>query len=508
MSLDSALLVASGGLANITRQIAVISNNVANASTPDYAREIGTQTSLSAGGQGYGVFTGPVVREIDLQLQREVLHQNATVSGLQTRQQALAPVDATQGTPGAGSDLGSMLGKLQDSFTALQSDPSSSASQTQVVNAAAALASKVNALSNAYETARQNAQNNTQSGVAGLNTALSTLSDLTDKIVLAQNQGQSTADLENQRDVAMQSMSQLVDVSFIQQPNGGLLAATAGGLALTLRQPAPQLSQTPTTLGQTSFYPGGGVQPIMVDGADVTRQLTGGALGANLALRDTTLPGYQAELDEFANTLQTRLSGQGLQLFTTPAATSTTIVPPPLQTGYVGYAATIAVNPAVQSDPALVRDGNVVIAGSPTGPSAFTPNPAGGPASFNGLISRVLGFSFGTEAQAGVTQSLPGVAGLGPQGTLAAPYAPPQDLAGFATVLVAAQSADVGDTTARLGTETSVQASLQARVTTSSGVSTDTELSKMVGLQNAYGANARVIAASQAMWTQLLTAVT
>ena len=38
MSLNGALLIASGGLANISRQMAVVSNNVANAGTPDYAK--------------------------------------------------------------------------------------------------------------------------------------------------------------------------------------------------------------------------------------------------------------------------------------------------------------------------------------------------------------------------------------------------------------------------------------------------------------------------------------
>ncbi len=40
----------------------------------------------------------------------------------------------------------------------------------------------------------------------------------------------------------------------------------------------------------------------------MTTQLTGGQLGANLTLRDTTLPTYQAELDEFSQNLASRFS--------------------------------------------------------------------------------------------------------------------------------------------------------------------------------------------------------
>lgn len=508
MSLDSALFVAAGGLANVSRQMAVVSNNVANAATPDYAREVATQTSVSAAGQSFGVFTGPVVREIDLQLQTEAFHQNATVACLQTRQAALQPIDALQGTPSAGSDLSSMLGKLQDSFTMLQGDPSSSTSQTQVVNSAGALCGKINALSRSYGVARQGAQINLQSGVTALNGAVVTASELTDKIVIAQQAGVGSADLENQRDITMHAISKLLDVTFIKQLNGGMLCATSGGLAIQLRVPAPQFMLRQSATSPQNFYPGGAIQGIMLNGADVTGQMIGGQLGANIALRDKVLPTYQGELDEFALTLQSRLSGQGLQLFAPAQGGAPHVVTIPVQAGYLGYAGTISVNPNVLANPALIRDGTSFIMGSSGGASAFTPNPVGGPASFGTLIERVLTFSFGTQAQTGVAQFTPNSLGLGSVGTLSAPFVIPSDLAGFSTALVASQSGDVAAATSQLATETSVQTTLQAHVTTSSGISTDAELSVMVGLQNAYGANARVMSASQAMWNQLMTTVT
>ena len=62
MNLDSALSIASGGLANISRQMALISQNVANVSTPSYSVETPTQQSVTAAGEGMGVHTGPAVR--------------------------------------------------------------------------------------------------------------------------------------------------------------------------------------------------------------------------------------------------------------------------------------------------------------------------------------------------------------------------------------------------------------------------------------------------------------
>jgi len=73
--------------------------------------------------------------------------------------------------------------------------------------------------------------------------------------------------------------------------------------------------------------------------------------------------------------------------------------------------------------------------------------------------------------------------------------------------MLASQAQDSAGTTTRLGMEQTVQTTLAGKLSGESGVNMDTEMSSMIQLQNAYGANARVIAAIQAMWTQLLNAV-
>jgi flagellar hook-associated protein 1 len=94
VTISAALSIATGGLANINSQLALVSQNVANASTPGYSAEIATQQSLAADGVGLGVRTGPATRDVDAALQAEVFSQNATVAGLQTRQNALQAIDA------------------------------------------------------------------------------------------------------------------------------------------------------------------------------------------------------------------------------------------------------------------------------------------------------------------------------------------------------------------------------------------------------------------------------
>jgi flagellar hook-associated protein 1 FlgK len=507
MSLEAALSIATGGLANINSQLVLISHNVANAGTPGYIAEIGNQQALSSDGIGLGVQTGPATRSLDVDLQQQVFQQDTVVAGLQTRQSALQAIGAVQGTPGQGSDLASLLGDLQNQFSTLQNDPGSQTQQSAVVSAASTLAQGINTTSQAYTTQRQTAQDNIVSEVGTIDSTLATIGNLSSQIVSLQAGGQSTADLETQRDAAVQNLAQIVDIKTLVQPSGDMVITTGGGLALPIHGAPDPLSTSAAYLQPADYYPGGGVPAITLDGADVTAQLTGGQLGANITLRDTTLPTYQGELDEFSQNLASQFAAQGLTLFSDPTGAVPAGGGVPVQSGYVGFANVIQVNPAVQADPSLVRDGTTAIAGSPTGASAFTPNPPGGPAGFTALINRILTYALGADAQADVPQPASNTAGLGPNGNLNAPYAAPPTLGALAATLVASQAQDSANVSSQLSTEQAVQTTLTNSLASGSGVNMDTEMSTMIQLQNAYGANAKVLTAVQSMWTQLLGSV-
>jgi flagellar hook-associated protein 1 FlgK len=120
----------------------------------------------------------------------------------------------------------------------------------------------------------------------------------------------------------------------------------------------------------------------------------------------------------------------------------------------------------------------------------------------------VLTYTFGTQSSSGVAQTSMNTSGLGASGNLNAPFGAAGDtLSSFATSLVSSQAQQSAATTNKLTTEQALQSSLSAKVATVSGVNMDTELSQMLTLQNAYGANARIMAGIQSMFTALLQAV-
>ncbi len=497
MGLDSALSIASGGLANINKQFALISQNVANAATPGYAVEVSSQQSVTADGIGLGVHTGPATLQIDHALQTSVMQQNAAVAGLQTTQTSLQAIDSVLGTPGSGNDLTSLLGDLKSGFSTLLTDPSNQAQQGAVVSSATALAQGINALTAAYSTQRQAAQDGLVSAVATMNSNLATIGQLSNQIIALKATDLSTADLENQRNAAVQTLSHLIDLRTVAQSNGDLLLFSGSGLTLPTRDGTSPFAIDSASTLPGSWYPGGGIGPITLNGTDVTKQLTGGQIGADITLRDTTLPTGQAELDEFAQGLSSRFAAQGLTLFTDPAGHVPTGGGVPVQSGYVGYAGTIQVNAAVTSDPSMMRDG--------TDPAVTNPD---GLAGYTSLIAGIIGNTFGTQSQNGIPQPPMNTSALGANGALTAAFtANGYTLSDFSTGIVSSQALQSAAVTNNLATEQALQTSLNAKVTAISGVNMDTEMSQMLSLQNAYAANARVMSAVHSMFNQLLQTV-
>jgi len=502
MSLDSALSVASASLANIGLGYTLISQNVANANTPQYATETAAQYTLDAGGVGYGAASAPAGIVTNAALQFQLYGQNAAAAAAQTTAAALANLQSTQGSVGGNTDLGSTLTALQNAFTALQADPANQTQQQAVVTAAATLAGQINTLAASYSQSAQAAQNALVTEVGQLNTALGQLGGLNNQIVNLQTQGQSTADLQNQRNQVLNTISGLTGAHFIEQGNGNILVFTSNGTQLPTDTPSP-LSLANATIGPSVYYPAGGVPGITLDGADITSAFGSGGIGANVTLRDTTLPSYGAALDGFSQGLAARFAAQGLSLFTDPNGNVPVQTGATAQSGFVGFSVDVTVNPAVVANPALVVNGNLTIAGSPTGATAFTPNPDN-QAGFTGLIDRVLNFSFGADVQQGVAQ--PGIAttGLGASGTLAANFQPGQTLLDYANGQTAA-NADDSNSASSAATETqATQTSLAKALQGSTGVDIDSQLANLVQLQNAYAANAKIISTVQQLYAILL----
>ncbi len=475
MSLGSALSIASSGLYAVQGQISVVSQNVANANSPGYTEEVVANVALVNNGQPGGVALGVATRITAPALQTSLYTQNAAVGSQSVLNNVLTAITSVEGSTtsdtGSTGSLTAAISGLQAGFTALQADPSSSAQQQTVLQNAQTLAAGINSLASTYAAQRQAASDAMATGVASINKDLAAIGSLSTEIVRLRVMNQSTAGLEDQRSKAMADLSNQVSVKFAEQPSGNMLVTTTSGTMLPTNAINGPLVYQSKALNPGDSYDGSGVpvSNITLDGQDVTTSLTGGALGANIQLRDRIIPGYTAQLDSLAATVSQRLSGAGFALFTDGSGA----VPP----------ATGAPPTGLSSDIQVSTDAANLL--STIAPAA---------------IQSINQYAFGAESAAGVLWNAPVT-------SIRLPYSMTGTLSDFASRLISSQGSDAQNATSSLADETAVQTAINGQIGNATAVSIDSEMSKMVALQNSYQANAKVISAIQSMYTSLLSAV-
>lgn len=505
MGLTDSLSIAVSGLQAVQYGMSTASQNVANASTAGYIKEVANVQSVVNDGTGGGVRRATTSLATNAHIQTALYSQNSDVSQYTTTSNALSVVTALQGSTSADSGssgtLSDQLGNLQSALISLTSSASSSTTQSTVLSAANSFTQLLNTLADTVQEQRQNAQDGVVSSVSDINTNLTTIGSLSTKIMALKGQGLDTADIENQRFTALSSLSSELGVSWKVSSNGDMSITTQDGVTLpthnTSSGSADTISSTwPLTTASAQIstsmsYPGNSdanaIPAITLNGKDITGHLTGGSLGADITLRDTTLPTMQAQFDSLAYTVASRFEAQGMSLFTTssgniPDASQTSIVPQ----GSAGFAQNIKVSQSYQDDPSLLVSGETAS---------------------SSVVQNILSYAFGTTQSDGTGQVAAPTNNLGVTGKLSTGYSGSQSLVALATSLTANQAATANNASSSLSLAQTTQTNLSSSLAGTSTVSVDTEMANIVTLQNAYSANAKVISSVQSMFTALLNAV-
>ncbi len=382
----NALSSAISGLASSQTNIDVISNNIANVDTDGYTRKTAEQSSVAVDFSGVGVRVERVTRYVDQKLLRDFRLQNSIESYLNTRSSYLEPIASFHGNPELESNLHGQLSQLKSAFSDLTSQSNSSIIQRDIVNIAARYAETFNNYSDMILKARQKAENEIKAITDEINSALKTIEMLNRRISPKKLTGEDTAELEDQRDLAVKELSKYMEVTYFEDGKGFLVVQTNKGHVM-VDQTAQQVSFQPSTITHASSYPQNLNGVVLTQGSasslstlDLASFNVGGELGALFELRDQDLLTYQAFADELAHKTAQRFDTYGLRLFTNRDG----VVPPDDPTQYYGFAASIEVNSRIVTDPTFIQRGT---------------DPANGnlDSGSNEVINRVIDDVFGTD---------------------------------------------------------------------------------------------------------------
>ncbi|NQZ13737.1 MAG: flagellar hook-associated protein FlgK [Alphaproteobacteria bacterium] len=399
-----ALNNAISGLRAAQQQLSVISNNISNATTPGYSRQILPQASevIRQTGTPVGVRTDTIIRNVDLDLARDLWTQVSATSSYEIQTQYLQQIQNFYGTPDSEFNLAAQIADLRDAFTALSDIPDDSTQLQLTLNQAERVADKFNDTYDYLNQLRNDTVGDIDSTILEINSLLEQIAALNTDIRGSERFDRSTAPQEDQRDEKIKELSELIDISFFLRSDGVMVVQTVEGLELATEEPHT-LSYDSQPVSADQYYDDA-ITGIFLNyttnnnttQTDITQRRLGGRLGGLVELRDDILPSYHAQLDELAFQLANRMDQQGLRLFTDQSGNIPTNTPPdpttipPTAVDYVGFSNVIQVNNRIVNDLSLLQMGTY---------NSEQTMPSGD----NQVIRRVLEFAFGnTEYQEAV----------------------------------------------------------------------------------------------------------
>jgi flagellar hook-associated protein 1 FlgK len=318
-------------------------NNVANANTPGFSRQRpvfvpGDPVTVGSLSFGMGVVLEKIQSLRDPLLELRLDQQSQQQGKLDSTLGALQQIQVT--FSGTDSGIGSAVTQFFDSLQQLSTDPSSLSLRQGVLTAAGNLATVFNTSSQNLLTQRANLDLNVTQTVDDINTLTAQIATVNGQITNLENLKEDASAFIDKRTTLMRQLSGLVDVSVIQ---------TEHGIALTASNGTPLVSEA-TSFPLKTFVSTDGTEHILAEGKDITSSLSGGKLGGLIAVRDTTIPGLQSNLDQLAAGLATALNTAHRAGFDLNGnAGGDLFVPPPA--GGVGAASALSVAIA---DPALL----------------------------------------------------------------------------------------------------------------------------------------------------------
>ena len=331
MSLGSALAIAMSGLRANQAALAIVSSNIANAQTPGYVTQRINQVETLTGDTGASVSVTGVNRELDQFIQAQL--RSETSGGAYADQMAsvLTQLQSVYGTPGEAGTLEAAFANFTSALQSLSTNSGSSSAQISAVTAAQSLAQQLNATTQGIQALRSNAEQDINISVGQANAAMTQIAQINTELRALKPTDPTAATLMDQRDKAIDLLSQLMDIRVTTDNTNQTTIYTTNGVELVGAQASQLIFNSQGTLNANSQWNAnpanssvGSLSIKLANGALIdmieTNSISSGQIAADLTLRDKTLVQAQAQIDQLAASMASALSDKTTDGTLAPAA--------------------------------------------------------------------------------------------------------------------------------------------------------------------------------------------
>ena len=312
MSISATLANALSGLGVSSRSAEVVSSNIANAMTDGYGRrEVHLETHWVAG-ESAGARVAGVSRNVDQYVIGQRWLASADMALDQERSDFWQDIKLQLGTPDDPSSITGLIDQLEASLIEAASRPDSVPRLDGVLRSAERLTGFLNDASDTIQQLRMRADRDIANEVDLLNTSLAQIHELNTTIRANATAGRSVNALMDQRQVVLDRLAEIVPIHIARRSFDQVAIYTRGG-AILLDGPQADIDFSPVGVIAADMTVGSGaLSQASLRGRPVDSTgngpLAGGRLGALFEVRDLLAVDAQTDLDAIARNLIDRFS--------------------------------------------------------------------------------------------------------------------------------------------------------------------------------------------------------
>jgi flagellar hook-associated protein 1 len=293
--------------------INVVSNNVANASTPGYDRETVNLTEAipqanGAATVGAGVAVSGINRAFSQAAANQLNTSQSALGQLNVLQSYSSQIDNLFGTTAGG--LSTALQGFYSAFADVANNPTSTASRQALIGQAQSVTSAFQNASGELNSLNTDVNSRITADVTQINSIAKAISTLNNQIVAGTSQagGQQPNELLDQRDQLVSNLSQLVNIRTTTDPNGALNVFVGNGQPLVLQGQVSALTTVPNQFNATQLEISTAASSVVI-----SNNITSGDLGGLLAARSQVINPALNQLGLIATGLAQTVNSQQAQ---------------------------------------------------------------------------------------------------------------------------------------------------------------------------------------------------
>lgn len=304
--------VSYSGISAAQKAIQVVQTNMANATTPGYARqELGMSVNQGLAGAGVnaeignGVISDQVNRIVDEFLIGQARGQQSEVGYHGSLRSSLASIENIFSETSEGS-ISKLLSGFFNSWEELSKYPEENSYRYALVTQSQNLASKLNTVDAKLVDIKKTADDNIKMEIGKVNSLSKKIADINEKI--NQSAMERPNSLLDERDRYINELSSYVDIQVSTNiQNSRIVDIKVGGVSLVS---GPRSIEVGTMVDSTT-------NELTLTAGNSVLNVKSGSLQANFEIRNEYVPRYQEELNQFSSVLLNKVneihsSGYGL----------------------------------------------------------------------------------------------------------------------------------------------------------------------------------------------------